>query len=327
MSAIVTRAPLRLALGGGGTDLPLYYRQHGGFVVSAAIDRYVHVSVRESANSRFRLEHLELEEVDRVEDVRHPILRAALEQHRRDDPLELSSRGDVPPGTGLGSSGSYTVCTLKALALAAGRDPAPEELAEEAARIEIEVLGRPVGKQDQYAAALGGVRAYTFEPDSSVEARLLQLPDTTLRALRDDFLLFYTGEARSAAEVLSHQVKGTLAGDVRTAENLHRAKKLALETGQALETGDLARFAELMEGHWEVKRARAPGAVTERAEELRRLAGEAGALGVMLMGAGGGGFLLAYAPRPEETREAMSRAGAPELVFGLDGEGCVALDA
>jgi D-glycero-alpha-D-manno-heptose-7-phosphate kinase len=324
VSAIVSRAPLRLALGGGGTDLPSYYREHGGFVVSAAIDRYVHLSLKRAADSRFRLQHLELEEVDRVEEVRHPILRAALEHHWSGGPLELSSRGEVPPGTGLGSSGSYTVCTLKALALAAGRDLAPEELAEDASRIEIEVLGRPVGKQDQYAAALGGARAYTFHRDGRVEARSLRLPETTLRALREEFLLFHTGEVRSAAEILSHQVKGTLAGDTRTTENLHRGKQLALESAEALETGDLARFAELMEGHWEVKRARAPGAVTERAEELRRLAVAAGALGVMLMGAGGGGFLLAYTTRPEETRRAMEQARAPELEFGLDREGCVA---
>jgi D-glycero-alpha-D-manno-heptose-7-phosphate kinase len=326
VSTIVSRAPLRLALGGGGTDLPSYYREHGGFVVSAAIDRYVHLSVKQgTGNSRFRLEHLELEEVDRVEDVRHPILRAALEHHWSGGPLELSSSGDVPPGTGLGSSGSYTVCTLKALAMAAGLDLSPKELAEAASRIEIEILDRPVGKQDQYAAALGGVRAYTFQPDGRVEARPLRLPEPTLRALREQFLLFNTGEIRSAAEILSHQVKGTLAGDARTAENLHRGKQLAIESGEALEEGDLTRFAELMEGHWEVKRARAPGAVTERAEELRRLAVEAGALGVMLMGAGGGGFLLAYTTRPEETRLAMEQARAPELQFGLDHEGCVAL--
>jgi D-glycero-alpha-D-manno-heptose-7-phosphate kinase len=324
VNTIVTRAPLRVALGGGGTDLPSYYRERGGFVVSAAIDRYVHISLRESGDSRFRLHHLEPEEVDRVEDIRHPILRAALQHHWSNGALELSSRGDAPPGTGLGSSGAYTVATLRALAAAAGRDTEPQELAEHASEIEIEILGRTVGKQDQYAAAFGGVRAYVFRPDGSVDARRLRLSDQTVRALRDDFLLFYTGEARSASEILSHQVRGTLAGDARTAENLDRAKGLAMETCDALEAGDLDRCARLMEDHWEVKRARAPGAVTDRAEQLRRLAEQAGARGVMLMGAGGGGFLLAYTTRPEETRLAMEGAGAPELEFGLDAQGCVA---
>jgi D-glycero-alpha-D-manno-heptose-7-phosphate kinase len=327
MSAIVTRAPLRVALGGGGTDLPSYYREHGGFVVSAAIDRYVHMALTANSRSRFVLKHLEREEVDRVEDVRHPILRAALERHWAGGPLEIESTGDVPPGTGLGSSGAYTVCSLKALALAAKRDPGPAELAEAASEIEIEVLGRTVGKQDQYAAAFGGVRAYTFRPDGGVDARPLSLSEATLRSLLEEFLLFDTGEARSAAEVLSHQVAKTLEGDAQATENLHRAKALARETCEALEAGDLSRCAALMEGHWEVKRARAPGAVTERSEELRRVAMGAGAQGVMLMGAGGGGFLLAYTASPENTRRAMERAGAPELEFGLDLSGCVALGA
>src|SRR4051794_17862044 len=306
MSAIATRAPLRVALGGGGTDLPSYYEAHGGFVVSAAIDRYVHVLVTPAFEPGFRLKHLEWEEAERPEEVRHPILREALLGHWRGGPLELASISDVMPGTGLGSSGAYTVCVVRALRLAAGEDLGPAELAEAACDVEIDRVGRTVGKQDQYAAALGGVRAYSFDPDGSVEARPLRLRNETRRSLEEEFLLFYTGEVRSAADVLSHQVTRTLAGDVQAAADLHRAKDLALETCAALEAGDLARCAELMGEHWELKRARAPGAVTERAEELRSVAQRSGALGVMLMGAGGGGFLLAYTTRPDHTRSAMA---------------------
>ena len=327
VNSIATRAPLRIALGGGGTDLPSYYREHGGFVVSAAIDQRIQLLAVPSFEPRYRLKHLEWEEAEHVEDIGHPLLRAALSRHWNGRPLEIASVSEAPPGTGLGSSGAYTVALLKALRLLAGADPSPEELAEAASEVEIELAGRSVGKQDQYAAAFGGVRAYTFNPDDSVEVRALSLDENVVRSLREEFLLFYTGEARSASDVLSHQVNRTLAGDAEATENLHRAARLAHETCHALEAGDLGHCAELMAGHWELKRARAPGAVTDRAEELRALAQDAGALGVMLMGAGGGGFLLAYTPRPDETRRAMEEAGAPELPFDVDPHGCVELGA
>ena len=320
---VSTCAPLRVSLGGGGSDLPSHYREHGGFVLSAAIDRRVHVLVSTTFQPRFRLKHLEWEEVDAPGQVRHPILRAALERHWEGRPLELASVSEVPPGTGLGSSGSYTVAVLKALR--------PEldatELAEAACEIEIEVLERSVGKQDQYAAAWGGVCAYTFEPDDSVEVRRLRLSAEVERALRDEFLLFFTGAERSASDLLSHQVNRTLAGDVATAANLERAKSLARETVAALEAGDLERCSELMDEGWELKRARAPGAVTEEIEALRAAARGAGARGVMLMGAGGGGFLLVRAPDPARVRRAMAEAGAPELRFGLDAAGARRLAA
>jgi D-glycero-alpha-D-manno-heptose-7-phosphate kinase len=327
VDSVATRAPMRIALGGGGTDLPSYYREHGGFVVSAAIDQRIQLLAAPSFEPRYRLKHLEWEEAERVEDIRHPLLRAALARHWNGRPLEIASVSEAPPGTGLGSSGAYTVTLLKALRLLGGADDSPRELAEAASEVEIELAGRSVGKQDQYAAAYGGVRAYTFNRDDTVEVRELGLDDAVRRSLREEFLLFYTGEARSASDVLSHQVNRTLAGDAEATDNLHRAKELAHATCEALEGGNLERCAELMAGHWEIKRSRAPGAVTERAEELRALAERSGALGVMLMGAGGGGFLLAYTPEPDRTRSAMEAAGAPELRFDVDGTGCVALGA
>jgi D-glycero-alpha-D-manno-heptose-7-phosphate kinase len=325
--SVATRAPLRIALGGGGTDLPSYYREHGGFVVSAAIDQRIQLLAAPSFEARYRLKHLEWEEAERVEEIRHPLLRAALSRFWNGRPLEIASVSEAPPGTGLGSSGTYTVALLKALHLLRGTDAAPAELAEAASEVEIELAGRSVGKQDQYAAAFGGVRAYTFNPDHSVDVRPLSLSGDVLRSLREEFLLFYTGEARSASDVLSHQVNRTLAGDSGATDNLHRAAQLARETCDALEGGDLEGCASLMAGHWELKRSRAPGAVTERADELRSLATRAGALGVMLMGAGGGGFLLAYSPSPDDTRRAMEVAGAPELPFDVDAAGCVELGA
>ncbi|HEY1360478.1 MAG TPA: hypothetical protein VGF21_19415 [Thermoleophilaceae bacterium] len=326
MSVIVTRAPLRVALGGGGTDLPSHYRRAGGFVVSVAIDKYVHMVTSAAFRPRYVLKHLEDEEAETPEEIRHPILRAALSRHWNGRPLEIASASDVPPGTGLGSSGAYTVCVLKSLDLAAGRESSRAELAEAACAIEIDELERSVGKQDQYAAAHGGLRAYTFNRDDSVEVRPLELPEAARSAVRERFLLFYTGRERSASDVLSHQVSRTLAGDPQVERDLARTEELARETCAALEAGELGRLGALMDEQWEVKRSRAPGAVPDEIEELRARAREAGAEGVMLVGAGGGGFLLAYAPQPEKTRAAMEEAGAPELPFDVDEEGCAAVN-
>jgi D-glycero-alpha-D-manno-heptose-7-phosphate kinase len=202
MSAVVVRAPMRVALGGGGTDLPSYYREHGGFVVSTAIDRHVQMLVSQSFQRSYRLKHLEWEDVDDPLAVRHPILREALRRHWDGGPLEIASVTEAPPGTGLGSSGAYAVCAIKALRLAAGADTAPGELAEAACSIEIDALARSVGKQDQYAAAFGGARSYTFNPDDSVDVRQLELSEEMSAALRDDFLLFFSGRERSASDVL-----------------------------------------------------------------------------------------------------------------------------
>jgi D-glycero-alpha-D-manno-heptose-7-phosphate kinase len=320
MGAIVVRAPLRVALGGGGTDLPSYYREHGGFVVSTAIDRHVHIVATTGFQRSYRLKHLEWEEVDDPADVRHPILREALAHHWNGGPIELASVADAPPGTGLGSSGAYAVCAIKALRALAGVDLSPARLAEEASHLEIELLGRSIGKQDQYAAAFGGTRAYTFVPDDTVEVRELELSDEVRAALRDDFLLFFTGRERSASDVLAGQV----AGDARVKRALDRLRDLAHDTAAALEAGDLGRYAELMSEHWEAKRQRAPGTVTEEMEELRERALRSGARGVISLGAGGGGFLLVYSPVPERTRAILD--GVPELRFGLEARGATALD-
>jgi D-glycero-alpha-D-manno-heptose-7-phosphate kinase len=316
VAVTAARAPLRVALGGGGTDLPAYYREHGGFVVSTAIDRYVQVAVSTSFQQRFRLKHLEWEEVDAVEDVRHPILRETLKQHWRGGAIELASVADAPPGTGLGSSGAYAVCAIKALELAAGVESDPGRLAEAACEIEIDLLERKVGKQDQYAAAFGGVRAYTFNPDDSVSVRDLDLSAEVADALRERFLLFYSGRDRSASDLLS----GT------RMEALERLHELALETCAALEAGDLAACGELMKESWEAKRDRAPGTVLPEMDDLRDRALRSGGTGVLSLGAGGGGFLLVLTDDPEHTRRAMRDARAPELSFGLDEAGCVALD-
>ncbi len=323
MSIIYTRAPLRLSLGGGGTDLPSYYRDHGGFLVAGAIDKYVYMLTHTMFQHRYRMKYSETEEVDDPRDIRHPILREAIVRHWRGNPLEVASVADVPTGTGLGSSGAFAVCLLKALALGQRMSSTPQRLAEDACEIEIEILGEPVGKQDQYVAAHGGVCAYTFHRDGSVDVRPLRLTTSTLSKLSNNLLLFFTGEQRSASALLRDQVTRSTAGDETITANLHRTKEIGVESASLLEAGEPERFAELMHEHWEIKRERSPGMTSERIDDLYVLARRSGALGGKLVGAGGGGFLLVYAARPDDTRQAMAAAGAIELRCDFEYQGCV----
>jgi D-glycero-alpha-D-manno-heptose-7-phosphate kinase len=323
MSVIFSRAPLRISLGGGGTDLPSYYREHGGFLVSGAIDKYVYMLTHTVFQRRYRMKYSSTEEVDTIEEIRHPILRETLLRHWRGNPLEIASVADVPAGTGMGSSGAFAVCLLKGLALARRTSATPAGLAEAACEIEIDVLGEPVGKQDQYVAAHGGICAYSFNPDGSVDVEALELGEATLRKLRDHLLLFYTGEARSAAAVLGDQDERSRAGDAEMLENLHRTKEMGLRSRDLLLSGDLEAYAELMHDHWENKRRRSPGMANENIDRLYTLARRSGAIGGKLVGAGGGGFLLVYAARPVDTRQAMAAGGAQELLFDFEFDGAV----
>jgi D-glycero-alpha-D-manno-heptose-7-phosphate kinase len=318
MSVVFGRAPLRVSLGGGGTDLPSYYEEHGGFVVSGAIDKYVYMLAHTVFQKRYRLKYSEIEEVDDVSEIRHPILREALKRHWRSNPLEIASIADVPAGTGIGSSGAFTVCLLKVLAQARCTSISQEALARAACEIEIDVLGEPIGKQDQYVAAYGGICAYSFLPSGMVEVEPLELHPDTLRRLRDQLLLFYTGQSRSASKLLFDQDARSRLGDPDLLTNLNRTKQMGYQARELLLTGDLDGYAELMNEHWENKRRRSDGMANERIDMLYALALESGALGGKLVGAGGGGFLLVITPQPEETRRAFVSVGAQELPFTFE---------
>lgn len=324
MSMIFSRAPLRVSLGGGGTDLPSYYREHGGFLVSGAIDKYVYMLTHTVFQRRYRMKYSELEEVDEIEQIRHPILREGLLRHWSGSPLEIASLADVPAGTGMGSSGAYTVCLIKSLTRARHSAISPADLAEAACGIEMDVLGEPVGKQDPYVAAHGGICAYTFDTSGAVEVEPLELDPAVLRRLRDQLLLFYTGEARSASKMLADQDARSKAGDQEMLENLHRTKELGRDIYGLLGEGDLDGYAEVMHEHWEHKRSRSPGMSDEHIDRLYTFARCSGAVGGKLVGAGGGGFLLVYSRRPEDTRQAMTAAGASELPFDFEFGGAYA---
>jgi D-glycero-alpha-D-manno-heptose-7-phosphate kinase len=323
MSVVFAKAPLRLSLGGGGTDLPSYYREHGGFLLAGAIDQYVYLLTHTVFQRRYRLKYSAFEEVDHASEIKHPILRETLARHWHGSPLEISSVADIPAGTGLGSSGAFTVCLLKSLAVAGHRPTTPAGIAEAACHIEIDVLGEPVGKQDQYAAAHGGICAYTFNPDDTVKVEPLRLDAAAVEWMADHLLLFYTGETRSAGELLGDQDRRTKAMDAAMLDNLHRTKEIGLRSRELLESGDLVCYAELMHEHWLNKKRRSVGMSSDHADRMYEIARAHGAIGGKLVGAGGGGFLLVYSEEVERTRAALTAQGSQEVRFGFDFQGCV----
>ncbi len=326
MAVIFARAPLRVSLGGGGTDLPSYFEAHEGFLVAGAIDKYVYMLVHTVFQQKYRMKYSDIEEVERVEEIKHPILREALRRHWRGSPLEIASVADVPAGTGMGSSGAFTVCLLKALAHARCTSITAGALAESACEIEIDVLNEPVGKQDQFVAAHGGICAYTFHCNGTVSVDPLELKSETLRRLRDQLLLFFTGETRSASTILADQDSRSRGQDPAMLDNLHRTKALGYESRDLLMAGDLESYAGLMHEHWLQKRKRSPAISQGRVDHLYEVARGSGAIGGKLVGAGGGGFLLVYARSPEDTRRAMAEEGSIELPFHFDFDGAVATE-
>jgi D-glycero-alpha-D-manno-heptose-7-phosphate kinase len=319
---IITRSPLRITLGGGGTDLPSYYRDHGGFVIAAAIDKYVYVTVMRPFTEGIYLKYSKLEHVTRTSDVQHPIIREAIGMLGfRTPQVEITTLADIPGGTGLGSSGSFSTALLKALYAHRRRLVHPGELAELACEIEINRLGEPVGKQDQYIAAYGGVTCLTFNRDDSVNACPLKLPMDALFDLEDNLLLFFTGYSRSAGLILQDQKARTEQSDADMLSNLHYVKELGVRSREALEAGKTALFGELMHEHWQHKKRRSTGMSNPRIDEWYELGRQNGGIGGKLVGAGGGGFLMFYAEERRRLRAAMSKAGLEEVRFRFDFDG------
>lgn len=319
---IITRSPLRITLGGGGTDLPSYYREHGGFLIAAAIDKYVYVTVMRPFTEGIYLKYSKLEHVEATPDVQHPIIREAIKMlDFRTPQLEITTLADIPAGTGLGSSGSFTTALLKALYAHRRRLLHPGELAELACEVEIDKLGEPIGKQDQYIAAFGGVTCFTFNEDDTVEARPLGLPMDALFNLEDNLLLFFTGFSRSAGGILADQKARTEEHDEEMLRNLHYVKDLGRRSCEALQKGDTALFGALMHEHWEHKRRRSGGMSNDQIDEWYELGRKNGAIGGKLVGAGGGGFLMFYAEDHRRLRAAMKAAGLEEVRFRFDFEG------
>ena len=318
---IISRTPLRISLGGGGTDLPSHYRVAGGFLVAAAISRHLYIAVNRNFDDDILLKYSQIERAERVDEIRHPLLREALRVTGVERHVEISSMADIPANTGLGSSGSFGVGVLKALYAHQRRVVSNLQLAEQACHIEIDRLGEPVGKQDQYIAALGGVTGFRFHPDDTVDVEPVPMADDTRWCLEENLLLFYTGMRRSASDVLADQDRKSRAADPGTTSNLDRVRGIGEESYAALASGDLPAFAKLMTAQWELKRERSPNATNREIDAWIGAGLDSGALGGKLVGAGGGGFLLFYSEAKPSLRAAMARLGLPEVRFGFDYEG------
>jgi len=319
---IITRSPLRISLGGGGTDLPSYYREHSGFLIAAAIDKYVYITLHQTFVPELIIKYSKLERVLTVDEVEHPIIREALRLVGIEAPfLEITSMADIPAGTGLGSSGSFTTALLKAFHALRKNLVHPAELAEQACHIEIDKLGEPIGKQDQYIAAYGGITCFNFLPEGRVEAWPLKISEETLFNLEDNLLLFFTGYSRSASTILKEQDDKSKKADQSMIENLHFVKDLGKQSQVALESDNLHEFARLMDVHWQRKKERSKGMSNSDINLWYDCAMANGALGGKLIGAGGGGFLMFYADDKAGLRHAMREKGLTEVRFRFDFEG------
>jgi D-glycero-alpha-D-manno-heptose-7-phosphate kinase len=319
---IIARSPLRISLGGGGTDLPSYYREFGGFLIAAAIDKSVYVSVHSTFQEELVVRYSRIEHVERAADLRHPILREALQVLGITEcNLEITSMADIPAGTGLGSSGSFGTALLKALYRYRRRVVTPGELAERACHVEIDILKEPIGKQDPYAAAFGGINCYEFRPDDSVVVSSLELSDSALTEFRERVLVFSTGIIRPAPAVLKDQDDQTRKHSPDMLAKLHFMKQIGYASKAALEAGDLDEFGHLLHEHWERKRTRSHLVSNSRIDHWYDVARSNGAAGGKVIGAGGGGFLMFLADDPTRLRKALVQQGLHELVFNFDFEG------
>jgi D-glycero-alpha-D-manno-heptose-7-phosphate kinase len=320
---IVSRAPVRFSLGGGGTDLPSYSAQHGGFLVAAAIDKYIYVSANRRFYDSIRLAYSKTETVDSVDQIEHRIFREALRFSGIARGIELTSVADVPPNSGLGSSSTFTVALLNALHTFQNEFVSSEQLAVEACHIEIDVLKAPIGKQDQYIAAYGGVTAFTFNPDGSVEVERVSIRPEVLDELESNLLIFYSGVEREAASVLSQQGKSIQSNQDGAVERMHRIKQLGYDTRKILIDGNIDAYGELLHEHWTNKRKLASNMTDSVIDEHYEAARKAGAIGGKLMGAGGGGFFMFYT-RPADRRQvyaALSARGLKPLRFRFEESG------
>jgi D-glycero-alpha-D-manno-heptose-7-phosphate kinase len=318
---IITRTPLRISIGGGGTDLPSYYRRGGGFLISAAINRYLYIAINDTFTDDYVIKYSALERVKRVDDIAHPLVREALRLHPVGHAKEIVSIADIPAGTGLGSSGAFTVGLLRALYAYKREHVTAGALAEEACHIEIDVLKEPVGKQDQYIAAFGGLSCFEIDVDGRVRVSPLAITNDTLRDLEENLLLFFTGYSHKAGEVLSEQDKRSSAGDGAMLAKLAETEAIGRRIGAALEVGDTEGYGALMHEHWLSKRERSAYMSNADIDRWYQLGIDNGAIGGKLVGAGAGGFLLFYAKDAGRLREAIGSQGLTEVRFFFDHDG------
>ncbi len=319
---IIVRSPLRISLGGGGTDLPSYYEENEGFLITAAMNKYVYITMHENFNDEILVKYSKNERVRNADDIDHPIFRECIKMlELGDERFEIQSMADIPAGTGLGSSSSFTTALLRCLHEYKGEPVTAEQLAREACEIEMVRLNEPIGKQDQYIAAYGGIRAMWFRRDGSVDVRSVNMSRETLYNLEDNLVLYFTGFERSASQILKEQDDKTKASDSDMKANLDMVKQMGLDSLKAFERGELRRFADIMKQHWEIKKKRSGHMTNPEIDEWYDYAMANGALGGKLIGAGGGGFLMFYSEDKVRLREAMRKICLKEVRFRFENQG------
>lgn len=307
---IISRTPLRMSFVGGGSDLPGFYREHGGAVVSTAIDKYIYVTVNRKFDHGIRVSYSVTEEVECVGDIRHALVREALRFLELDGGLEITTIADIPSrGTGLGSSSSFTVGLLNVLNAFQSRYVSSDELGRDSCHIEIDICREPIGKQDQYAAAFGGFNLIEFRPDDTVQVSPIICRPEVLEQLQSNILVLYTGIERSASALLRQQ-SSDMAASTDKQRAMRRMVELAHILREELQSNNLTAFGEILHENWELKKSMTNGVSNGAIDEAYSLAREAGALGGKLLGAGAGGFLMFYAPR--STHGAI-KAALPQL--------------
>ncbi len=319
---IIVRSPLRISLGGGGTDLPSYYEEHGGFLLSAAIDKYVYITLHETFNEEMIIKYSKLEKIKMLSEIEHPIIREALKLLNFSRlSLEISSMADIPSGTGLGSSGSFTTALLKALHTYKKNIVSQKLIAEQACDIEINKLKEPVGKQDQYISAIGGITCFNFLKNGDVKYKPLELSNETIYNLEDNLIMYFTGYSRKASTILKDQDVKSKENNAEMIKNLDFTKDLGKESVKEIQNGNLENFARLMHKHWLHKKERTMGMSNAEINEWYEFALKCGALGGKLIGAGGGGFLMFYVNDKKNFRKSFSKTKLKELRFKFDFEG------
>ncbi|MBR9701286.1 galactokinase [Candidatus Woesearchaeota archaeon] len=318
---IITRTPLRISLGGGGTDLKSYYEKREGFWISAAINQYIYVTLHRTFTDGIIVKYSKMEKVDRVTEIQNDLVREALKLQNLTTKVEITSIANLPAKTGLGSSGTFGVGLLKAIYASNKLPVTQQQLAEDAVNIEVDILKRPVGKQDQYIAAFGGITCFEVDKKGNVTVSPLRIGQQTLAELEDHLLLFFTGFSRDASSILKEQHVKSKKSDTDMLKNLDFVKKLGLQSKEALETGDLKKFGEIMHEHWLHKKKRSGKMTNPEIDKWYNKAMNNGAIGGKLVGAGGGGFLMFYADNPRKLRTAMREERLHEIRFKFDFEG------
>ena len=319
---LISRSPLRISLGGGGTDLPSYYKKKGGFLISAAINKYVYVTITRPFKEGVYLKYSKIENVKKISHIRHPIVRELFKFMKIKKPqIEITTLTDIPAGTGLGSSGSFTTALIKSIYTHNNKLVNPKELAELACHIEIDRLKEPIGKQDQYIASYGGLTCFTFKKNNKVVVEPLKISRKNLNKLENNLLLFFTGYSRKSSAILRDQDNKTKKDDDEIIKNLNFVKDLGLKSKKYLESGNLIKFAELMNIHWEYKQSRSRRMSNKKISKCYDDAFKNGAVGGKLVGAGGGGFLMFYSNNQEKLRKTMYQNGLEEVSFNFDFKG------